>query len=78
MATPKKLVCDKCGKELTDKDDIEMAIEGALAWHESVRARGGEPRGLFPCENYRNCGGEMTIVKSKGKGLFRLGGNNNK
>ncbi len=72
MATPKKLVCDRCGKELTDKDAIGVALEGAEAWQMSVIDRDGMPRGLFPCEDYRHCGGEMK--EAKGKGIFGRGG----
>ena len=62
MALPKKLICDRCGKELNNKDDIELAFEGMEAWQNSKRARGEEPRGIFPCEDYfRLCGGEMII-----------------
>jgi len=76
MAKPKRLICDRCGRELTDKDDIELALEGAEAWQLSVIDRNDIPRGLFPCENYRHCGGEM--MQPKGKGLFHRGGNNHK
>ena len=71
----KKLVCDRCGKELTDKDDIELALGGMETWQAAVRARGAEPRGVFPCENYVRCGGEMILVDSRRK--FRLGGKTN-
>ncbi len=57
-----KLVCDRCGAELTDKYDIDLALEGMDAWRESVRTRGLEPRGVFPCEYYARCGGEMIAV----------------
>jgi hypothetical protein len=58
----KKLVCDKCGRELSDPEAINLVLAGMDAWQNSVRARGEEPRGIFPCEYYRNCGGEMVIV----------------
>jgi hypothetical protein len=58
----KKLVCDRCGKELTDVDDVELALEGKKAWEASVRARGGQPRGVLPCENFVRCHGEMKLV----------------
>jgi len=58
----KKLACDRCGLKLTDIDDIELAIEGKEAWEASCRARGVEPRGLLPCENYVRCGGEIKTV----------------
>ncbi|MEE8418729.1 MAG: hypothetical protein V3S02_01295 [Dehalococcoidales bacterium] len=70
----KKLVCDKCGKEVTDRYDIEEILAGAAAWQASRKARGEEPIGLFPCEDYRNCGGVMCDSKTKRKGLFGLGG----
>ena len=60
-----KLVCDRCGKEVTDKDAVDAIMSGAEAWQNSVRARGEEPRGLFPCENYVRCHGEMQIKKSR-------------
>ena len=71
----KKLVCDRCGKELTDKDDIELALEGTKAWQAAVRARGAEPRGVFPCENYVRCGGEMILLNSRR--IFKRGGKTN-
>ncbi len=58
----KKLVCDRCGLELTDKDDVEMALEGKEAWAAAVRARGAEPRGILPCQNFARCGGEMKLL----------------
>ena len=36
----KILVCDRCGAELTDEMDIEMALEGQNAWTTSARNRG--------------------------------------
>ena len=58
----KKLVCDRCGLELKDKDDVDIALEGKEAWANSVRARGGKPRGVIPCKNYIRCGGEMQLL----------------
>jgi len=67
----KKLICDRCGRELTSPSDLELVLAGMNAWQNSVRARGEEPRGIFPCENYRICGGEMIIVDAdKGKEKF--------
>ena len=62
----KKLVCDRCGKEITEKEDIEIALEGKQAWAGAVRARGGKPRGVLPCENYVRCGGEMKPIFDNG------------
>ena len=64
----KKLVCDRCGLELSDKDDIELALEGKWAWEAAVRARGIEPRGIIPCKNIVRCGGEIKLVE--GNGVF--------
>ncbi len=58
----KKLVCDRCGRELTEKEDVELALEGREVWEEAARACGAEPRGVFPCENFIRCGGEMKLV----------------
>jgi hypothetical protein len=58
----KKLVCDRCGNELKEKDDVELALEGKNAWAESARLRGAEPRGIIPCANYIRCHGEMRLV----------------
>ena len=58
----KRLVCDRCGFELTYKEDVNLALEGQEAWEMAVRARGDEPRGIFPCKNYMHCHGEMQIV----------------
>ena len=59
----KKLVCDRCGLELTEKEDMSLALEGQWAWEVAVRARGAEPRGIIPCENFMRCGGEMKLVR---------------
>ena len=76
----KKLVCDRCGREISDPEAIDLVLAGMDAWQNSVLSRGEEPRGIFPCEQYRSCGGEMVIVdeqekskKSPGKlrNLFR-------
>ena len=61
----KRLVCDRCGFEFTDKEDINLALEGQEAWEIAVRARGDEPRGIFPCKNYMHCHGEMQMVASR-------------
>lgn len=58
----KKLRCDRCGLELTDIDEIDIAFEGMTAWHASARARGINPRGVLPCKNYVRCGGEIVEV----------------
>ena len=31
-----KLVCDKCGFELTEREDIDLAFEGQAAWQEAL------------------------------------------
>ncbi len=58
----KRLVCDRCGLELKDKDDVDIALEGKEAWANSVRARGGQARGIIPCKHYIRCGGEMQLL----------------
>lgn len=63
----KKLICDKCGLELSDPEAIGQVLAGMDAWQNSVRARGEEPRGIFPCKYYRNCQGEMVIVDDEEK-----------
>lgn len=70
----KKLVCDRCGKEVSDPEAIDLIIVGMDAWQNSVRARGEEPRGIFPCEYYRNCGGEMVIIDDQEKSEQSKGG----
>jgi hypothetical protein len=59
----KKLVCDRCGVILDIKEDIELALEGTASWHAFIRARGEQPRGLFPCRNWIQCQGEMIDEK---------------
>ncbi len=61
----KKLVCDRCGLELTDKYDIELALEGQDAWEAAAKVRGNEPRGVYPCQNFIRCGGEMLMVENR-------------
>jgi len=68
----KKLVCDRCGLELADKDGIDLALEGQGAWEAACRARGVKPRGILPCENYVRCGGEIVLVASRRQRLMRL------
>ena len=58
----KKLRCDRCGLELTEKDDLSMASDGMKAWRATARARGIQPRGVLPCKNYIRCGGEIVKV----------------
>jgi len=69
------LVCDRCGFELTDKEDIALALEGMEAWQNSQNARGFKPRGVFPCKYYFQCKGEMIPLKRKEekKGIFGRG-----
>ncbi len=70
---PKKLRCDRCGLELSDPEEVGLAVEGRDAWHASVRSWGGEPRGILPCENYVRCRGEIVEVlgwRSKARRLF--------
>ena len=43
----KKLVCDRCGLEITEKEDIETALEGKEAWEAACRARGNKPWGSY-------------------------------
>jgi hypothetical protein len=62
-----KLVCDHCGFELTEKNEINLALDGMDAWQDAVRSRGEEPRGVFPCKFYFQCKGEMVFVKARGK-----------
>ena len=57
-----KLVCDKCGFEITDLEDISLALDGMEAWQEAQRNRGLEPRGVFPCKYNYKCQGEMMLV----------------
>ncbi len=63
MAKKIVLVCDRCGFELTDKEDINLALEGQEAWEAAARARGAKPRGVFPCKHFTCCSGEMKLVK---------------
>jgi len=67
----KKLRCDRCGFELTEKDEIDLAFEGMAAWHTSARARGIEPRGVLPCKNYIRCKGEIVEVNEEGQGWLK-------
>lgn len=61
----KILVCDRCGLAITDREDVSLALEGQEAWEEAVRARGGVPRGVFPCKHYSSCRGEMKTIDSR-------------
>jgi len=61
----KILVCDRCGLAIKDIEDVAIALEGQEAWEAAVKARGGVPRGVFPCKNYASCSGEMKPVDSR-------------
>jgi hypothetical protein len=65
----KILVCDRCGFSLTEREDINLALEGSDAWQSAVRNRGLEPRGLYPCKHYMKCQGEL-ILQNKKRRLF--------
>jgi hypothetical protein len=65
----KVLVCDRCGYELTEKEDVTLALEGSEAWQTATRLQGQEPRGIYPCKNYIRCQGEMVPVEKK-KNIF--------
>jgi hypothetical protein len=67
----KILVCDRCGFELTEKDDITLVVEGSESWLTTARGRGQEPRGVYPCKNYIRCSGEMIFREKKKKRLFQ-------
>jgi len=67
----KILVCDRCGFELSNKDEIVQALEGSDAWKTATRTRGEEPRGVYPCKHYIRCQGEMRLVEKKNKGFWR-------
>jgi hypothetical protein len=68
-----KLVCDKCGFKLDQREDILLALDGTEAWQDACRRRGEEPRGVFPCKYYWQCKGQMLLTKDKKKGLFGRG-----
>ncbi|MFC2038569.1 hypothetical protein ACFLUG_02220 [Chloroflexota bacterium] len=54
-----KLVCDRCGYEVTDPEVIEQMVPGMDAWMDAQKSRGEAPRGLFPCKNYVRCQGQL-------------------
>lgn len=68
-----KLVCDRCGFELDQREDILLALDGTDAWINSCLAHGEEARGVFPCKYFFQCKGQMILTKGKKKkkGLFR-------
>ena len=68
-----KLVCDRCGFELDQREDIVLALDGTEAWQDACQRRGEEPRGVFPCKYYWQCKGQMLLAKDKKKGLFGRG-----
>ena len=55
---------------MTEKEEVELALEGQEAWEMAVRARGEKPRGVLPCKHYIHCGGEMLIVAER-KSVWR-------
>ena len=67
-----KLICDKCGFELTDVNAICRVLDGMEAWQEAQRNRGSEARGIFPCMYYFWCKGEMVFAKDLKKQRQRV------
>lgn len=67
MAPPKKLICDRCGATLDEKDKIAMALDGTASWHAFIKEQGNEPRGVFPCAHWIRCKGEMIAHDGKDK-----------
>jgi len=59
---PKKLRCYRCGLEVDDREEVNLAYDGMAAWHRAARSRGMKPRGVLPCKNYIRCGGEIVEV----------------
>lgn len=55
-----KLVCDRCGKEYTDKESIDSAKRRKEEWEALVRADHDYPRGICPCPTYA-CPGELIL-----------------
>jgi len=58
----KILRCYRCGYELSDREQVNLAYDGLAAWHAAARTRGLKPRGVLPCKNYMRCGGEIVEV----------------
>ena len=71
---PKKLICDRCGATLDNKEEIELALQGTASWQNFIREKGQEPRGVFPCKHWIRCQGEMVVFTGKEK----VGGNGHK
>ena len=55
---------------MTEKEEVELALEGQETWEMAARARGEKPRGVLPCKHYIRCGGEMLIVAER-KSVWR-------
>ena len=62
-----KLVCDKCGFELVEKEEIALVFDCSETWQAAQREKGKEPRGLFPCMYYAQDEGELIVVTAKEK-----------
>jgi hypothetical protein len=62
-----KLVCDRCGFMIEEREDVALALDGTEAWEMACRTRGEEVRGLFPCKYYFQCKGQMVLVTGKEK-----------
>jgi hypothetical protein len=67
LAKQIRLICDRCGKEVTDKMVVEAIFAGKDAWKTSHVHEGADARGLFPCENYIRCHGEMIVAPEEDK-----------
>ena len=74
----KKLVCDRCTFEITEREGISLALEGEYAWRMASRARGHKARGVIPCKQYIRCGGEMALVRERPRWMAKLTGSKGK
>ena len=74
----KKLVCDRCAFEITEREGIAIALEGGYAWKMASRARGHKARGIIPCKHYAHCGGEMILVRERPRWMAKLTGSKEK
>jgi hypothetical protein len=70
-----KLVCDKCGFELTDKEDIDLALlkAGSLAGSPK-NAAAGAAEVSFPASISFPVQGEMQLVKGSERRRFQSAG----
>ena len=67
----KILVCDRCGFELSDRDDINQVIEGTEAWQTAAPRAGGRATGYLSVQALHPVPGPDAVLWKSASGRGR-------